>query len=283
MFKLQSTPKKVVKSVLFYILLLLIGFLIILPIISVIGTAFKGKSELLTNNNIFPHQFTIENFQQVFATTPFLTYVKNSIVIAVCASLVVAVFSCLAGYAISRYSRHIRFFRYYSSLFLILQMFPGVLVLIPLVLVFTQIHLNDTAFGLTIIYISNNIPFCTWMMSGFFDGIPMEMEEAGRIDGCNVFQTFTKLVEPLSKPGIASIIIYTFIGCWNEFMTANIFLKSQEAKTIPVGLQAFIQQFTIEWGSLMAASVIALIPVLFFLIFMQKYIVAGLTSGAVKG
>ena len=244
MFKLQSTPKKVVKSILFYLLLLVIGFLIVLPIISVIGTAFKGKAEILTNNNLFPHQFTLENFYRVFETTPFLLYVKNSVLIAVSASLIVAVFSCLAGYAISRYSRRIRFFRYYSSLFLILQMFPGVLVLIPLVLVFTQVHLNDTVLGLTIIYISSNIPFCTWLISGFFDGIPIEMEEAGQIDGCNVFQTFIKLVVPLSKPGIASIIIFTFIGCWNEFMTANIFLKTQQMKKNTFGLQAFNQQFT---------------------------------------
>jgi ABC-type glycerol-3-phosphate transport system permease component len=120
-------------------------------------------------------------------------------------------------------------------------------------------------------------------MSGFFEGIPMEMEEAGVIDGCNRWQVFGKLVLPLSKPGVASAAIFTFINSWNEYMMANIFVKNDNMRTLPVGLTMYIQQFTSEWGSLMAASTITLIPAALFLIFAQKYVVQGLTAGAVKG
>lgn len=275
--------KRFLKTFGFYLLLTIIVLIISLPLINMVGSSFKSTREILNNNNIFPEVFTWENYRNVLNRTPFLTYVRNSIIVAVLTAVVVGITSCLAGYAIARYRNHIRAFRYFSKLFLILQMFPAVLLMIPLVLVFIKVGLSDSLFGISLIYIAFNIPFCTWMISGFFEGIPVEMEEAAQIDGCTVFQSFYKLAVPLSLPGIASIMIYAFIGAWNEYMMANIINKSVNMKTLPVGLQSFILQFDTDWGSLMAASVLAIIPAMFFIIFMQKYIVAGLTAGAVKG
>ncbi|MCR1841216.1 carbohydrate ABC transporter permease [Murimonas intestini] len=275
--------KRIFKTIGFYLLLTIIVLFISLPLINMVGSSFKSTREILNNNNIFPEVFTWENYRNVLNRTPFLTYVRNSVVVAVLTAVVVGITSCLAGYAIARYQRHIRAFRYFSKLFLILQMFPAVLLMIPLVLVFIKVGLSDSLLGISLIYIAFNIPFCTWMISGFFEGIPVEMEEAAQIDGCTVFQSFCKLAVPLSLPGIASIMIYAFIGAWNEYMMANVINKSAEVKTLPVGLQSFILQFDTDWGSLMAASVLAIIPAMLFIIFMQKYIVAGLTAGAVKG
>ena len=263
---MMKMKKKNWKQVLLYVVLGIVVFLINLPIINMVGSSLKNKQELFTNNNLFPYKPTVENFANVLERTPFFRYVINSFLVAV----VVAV-SVMA------------IFRYYSNLFLILQMFPGVLLMIPLVLVFSKAGLGDSLQGLILIYISSNIPFCTWMISGFFDGIPIEMEEAAQIDGCNAIQCFLRLVLPLSSPGIASIVIFTFINSWNEYMMANVILKNQNLRTLPLGLQTFIMQFDTDWGSLMAASTMTIIPVVLFLIFMQKHIVSGLTAGAVKG
>lgn len=272
-----------IKGILFYLVLVLTGFLINLPIINMAGSALKDKKEIFTNNNLFPHHPTLDNFTHVLSTTPYLRYVMNSLLVAVTASVIVAVVSCFAGYAIARYSRKIRFFRHYSSLFLLLQMFPGVLLMIPIVVLLSDIGMGDSLNGLMLVYVSANIPFCTWMISGFFEEIPSEIDEAAKIDGCNSFQSFIRIVVPLSSSGIASIMIYTFINCWNEYMMANVILKSQDLRTLPLGLQTFIMQFDTDWPSLMAASTMTILPVMFFLIFMQKHIVSGLTAGAVKG
>ncbi|MBS5064117.1 MAG: carbohydrate ABC transporter permease [Hungatella hathewayi] len=279
----MRSMKRKLKTVLFYLTLTVVVFLINLPIINMVGSSMKNKQELFTNNHLFPYKPTVENFANVLERTPFFRYVVNSLLVAVVVAVSVMVISCLAGYAISRYSKRIKLFRYYSNLFLILQMFPGVLLMIPLVLVFSKAGLADSLGGLILIYISSNIPFCTWMISGFFDGIPIEMEEAAQIDGCNAIQCFLRLVLPLSSPGIASIVIFTFINSWNEYMMANVILKNQNLRTLPLGLQTFIMQFDTDWGSLMAASTMTIIPVVFFLVFMQKHIVSGLTAGAVKG
>ena len=127
------------------------------------------------------------------------------------------------------------------------------------------------------------MPFAIWLLAGFFEGFPKEIEESGRIDGCSKFQVFRFLVIPVSSPGLASAAIFTFINSWNEFMIANVFIQSDSQKTLPLGLTNFILQFGSEWGSLMAAATITIIPVSIFLVFTQKYIVQGLTAGAIKG
>lgn len=275
--------KKRIKNLVFYVVLLLIGFLINLPIINMVGSAFKSDKEIFTNNNILPHHPTTENFSKVLSTTPYFKYVLNSLMVAVVVAVIVAIVSSLAGYALARYTNIIRFFRHYSKLFLLLQMFPGVLLMVPIVVLLSGVGLGDSLWGLILVYISTNIPFCTWMISGFFEEIPSELDEAAKIDGCNMFQSFIKIVVPLSKSGIASIMIFTFINCWNEYMMANVILKSQDLRSLPLGLQTFIMQFDTDWSSLMAASTMTIIPVMLFLIFMQKHIVSGLTAGAVKG
>lgn len=266
-----------------YVLLILLVTIINLPVINMFGVSLKGPEEIMTNNGLFPRNPTFANFTGVFEKSNILLYFKNSFFVACVVTVLTAIVAALAGYAISRYKRKYRWLNQYGNLLLIMQMFPTILMLIPLFIIFKTIGLSDSEWAIILLYMTFSLPFCTWMMSGFFDGIPIELDEAGRVDGCSVFQTFIKLIIPVSGPGLASVSIFTFIYCWNEYMLASVFLKKEQLKTLPIGIQIFTQQFSKEWGFLMAASVITVIPVTLFLIFMQKYLVAGLTAGAVKG
>lgn len=271
------------KTILIVFFMIIVLFIMTIPILNMIGTSLKTEAEILTNNNLFSTNITFEHYIDVFQKTPFLSYMYNSFVIAVSVTLLCTIVSALAGYAISRYKSRIRFFKIYLDLLLVLQMFPVILMLIPLFMLFKFYGLSSTRISAILIYGTFALPFSIWMLSGFFDGIPNELEEAGVIDGCSQFQCFIRLILPISSPGIASVAIFTFLNCWNEYLLASIFLKREEIRTLQLGLQNFIQQFHIDWGSLTAAATITIIPAVFFLIFLQKYIVRGLTSGAVKG
>lgn len=266
-----------------YFLLILLVVVVDLPIINMLGVSLKSAAEIMTNNSLFSKKPTLESYIGVFEKSNILLYFKNSFVTAAAVTILTAIVAALAGYAISRYRKKYKMLDRYSNVLLVMQMFPTILMLIPLFVIFKTIGLSNSKWSIILLYMTFSLPFCTWMMSGFFDGIPIELDEAGRVDGCSVFQTFRKLILPVSGPGLASVSIFTFIYCWNEYMLASVFLKSEQLKTLPVGIQIFTQQFSKEWGLLMAASVITVIPVTLFLIFMQKYLVAGMTAGAVKG
>lgn len=274
---------KKVKNCIPVVVLFVFLLIILLPVISMVGAAFKNSSEILTSNSLFTRQPTLENFRKIFVTTNFGGYIKNSAVIAVSVTVVSTTLASMAGYVISRYQWKYRFFRVYARLLLILQMFPAMLLLIPLYSTFTKLNLVGSKMSVILLYSAFQIPFSVWLLQSFFTGTPIEVEESGLIDGCSSFQVFYKLIVPISSPGIASAAIFNFIYCWNEYTFANVFLKNDNIRTLPVGLSYFIQQFTAEWGSLMAASTLAVVPVAFFLIFMQKYVIQGLTAGAVKG
>ena len=256
---------------------------ILLPVVFLVLTSFKPTTEIMLDNALIPRHVTIENYFAVLNTTSFPIYIKNSLVVALTVSVYASAIASMAGYAVARYRRRHRALDLFARMLLLLQMFPLVLSVIPLYRTFQTFGLIDSLRSLILANGTFSLPFSIWLMSGFFEGIPVEMEEAGVIDGCSRWQVFWRLVLPLSKPGVASAAIFTFINSWNEYMMANIFVKNDNMRTLPVGLAMYIQQFTSEWGSLMAASTITLIPAALFLIFAQKYVVQGLTAGAVKG
>jgi ABC-type glycerol-3-phosphate transport system permease component len=162
-------------------------------------------------------------------------------------------------------------------------MFPLILALIPLFIIFKDAGLVNTYYSVILVYTVLNLAFATWMFEGFFDAIPRELEEAAFVDGCSRFRTLTRIVLPLSGPGTAAVTIFTFLLCYNEFLIASIFLRDPNTMTIPVGIQMFMQQYSTDWGSLMAAASLASIPTIIFFLFVQKYMVQGVVAGAVKG
>ena len=264
------------------LILIFFFLLVVLPIYWIVVTSFKSSGEILDLNNItyFPKAFTWKNYTDLFEQFNYGILLKNSLLVSVASALVVTVFSMLGGYSLARYK-----FRGKQTVvlfFLITQMIPGILVIIPLYLIFSKMGLINTHVGLFIFYVTANLPFCVITMRSFFERIPVTLEEAARVDGCTKMQSLFKIVFPIMFPGIVSVFVFGFIGAWNELIAGSIFISTPEMWTIPVGLKTLIGKYNVEWGLLMAGGVMALLPTAVMFAAMQKFIVEGMTAGAVK-
>jgi ABC-type glycerol-3-phosphate transport system permease component len=266
-----------------HICLIVFGFFLNLPVISMLGTALKGRNGALRDISLipFPAKWDFSAFKVVLFYSNFPKNLYNSLCVAILVTSICITIASLTGYAISRFRG--RVFKLYGTLLLILQIFPGVLLLLPLFILFSNMKLNNTLYCLVLAYTATNLAFSTWMMSGFFDSIPKELEEAGMVDGCTRFQTYYRIILPTSLPGIATVGIFTFINSWNEYTLASVLVQKQAMQTMTVGLQVFVQQFTSDWATLIAASSLAVFPTLIILFVAQKYLIQGMTAGAVKG
>lgn len=255
---------------------------IVLPIYWIAATSFKTSGEILDLNNVtyYPHKVTTENYTGLFSQYNYLTLLTNSLIVSVTSAFVITLLSMLGGYALARYK-----FKGKSAVilfFLVTQMIPGILVIIPLYLRFSEMGLINTHLGLFIYYVTVNLPFCLVTMRSFFERIPVTLEEAARVDGCNKMQSLFKIVLPIMFPGIVSVFVFGFIGAWNELIAGSIFISTPDMWTIPVGLKTLIGKYNVEWGLLMAGGVMALLPTAVMFAAMQKFIVEGMTAGAVK-
>lgn len=273
--------KKIMAGAAMYALLGLLASLVLIPVLWMVSTAFKSYGETIAKPpRWIPQQISFEAFGRLWSEYPFGTYFKNSFVI-VLFSMAVSVFaSCLAGYGLTRFR-----FRGRNSLMtfiLVTQMFPSVMLLVPFYSIIGKMHLLDTHLGLILVYISFTVPFCTWTMLGFFRALPLDLDEAARIDGCNSWQCFGRIILPLTLPGIASTSIYAFITSWNEYMFAFILTSRPEMKTLSVGIAEMNGFQQVRWNDMMAASLMASLPLILLFVCLQKYFVSGLTSGAVK-
>ncbi len=271
-----------VKKWLLSLLMLLLVFIIDYPVFAIFLNAFRSTAEILSSTNIIPQHPTLENFAYLNDRTNFWGFFISSIIVASLGTVVSIICAAAAGYTLSRYHLR-RFARGYSRALMIVQMFPLILALIPLFIIFHDAGLVNTYWSVILVYTVLNLPFATWMFEGFFDAIPRELEEAGFVDGCSRFKALTRIVLPLSGPGTAAVTIFTFLLCYNEFLIASIFLRDPDTMTIPVGIQMFMQQYATDWGSLMAAASLAAVPTIVFFLFVQKYMVQGVVAGAVKG
>lgn len=264
------------------LILIFFFLLVVLPIYWIVVTSFKSSGEILNLNNItyFPEVFTWKNYTDLFEQFNYGVLLKNSLLVSVASALVVTVFSMLGGYSLARYK-----FKGKQTIilfFLVTQMIPGILVIIPLYIIFSKMGLINTHIGLFIFYVTANLPFCVITMRSFFERIPVTLEEAARVDGCTKMQSLFKIVFPIMFPGIVSVFVFGFIGAWNELIAGSIFISTPEMWTIPVGLKTLIGKYNVEWGLLMAGGVMALLPTAVMFAAMQKFIVEGMTAGAVK-
>ncbi len=262
-------------------LMLVIVIVVNLPIILMILNSFRSTEEILSSGSILPESPSLDNFRYLTERTSFWTYFTNSIVIAIGGTAVTIVLAGLAGYALSRYRSPV--ITIYSRGLLMVQMFPLILMLIPLFILFRELNLINTRTSVVLLYSVVHLPFATWMFKAFFDSIPRDLEEAAQVDGSSRFGAFWRIVLRLSGPGIAAVTIFSFLFSYNEFLIASIFLRDEDKMTVPVGVQMFMQQFGADWGSLMAASTLAMLPTVIFFLFVQKYMVYGAVAGAVKG
>lgn len=266
-----------------YLLLIVVSLFALIPIVYMLSTAFKSISEILTASRatLFPAEFSTEGFQNMWTKYPFLTYVKNSLIVVLISTAVAVLFSTLAGYGFSRFN-----FRGRGALLmfiLVTQMFPSVMLYVPYYKLLSLVGLSNTHTGMTLVYIGSVIPFCSWMMYGFFNSISRELDEAAMIDGCGRLRTFWQIVMPLTLPGLISTTVYAFIQGWNEYMFAMIFTNSDALRTLPVAIGQMSKSYSVYWNELMAASVLSSLPLLIMFMFLQRYFISNMTGGAVKG
>lgn len=274
-------PGTIVTGVVTHTLLILITLFAISPLAWAMSSAFKSNREILTGLNFFPENPTLSNFRFVLSGTEFPTWLKNSLLVAFGTTLLALLIGSLGGYALSRW--RFRGQAIYGNTLLIVQMFPGVMLAIPLFLLLSQYGLIDTLWALLVTYLTFALAFSVWMLKGYFDAIPREIEEAALIDGANQLQVLWRIVLPLAGPGITTVAVFTFLLAWNEFFFAYVFLVSEDKYTLSIGMYSFIQQFTTQWGNIMAAGTLTTLPVLVFFFVLQRTLTRGLVSGAMKG
>lgn len=278
----RSTKKRIIGAVRFVILAFFF-LLVVLPIYWMVITSFKTNPEIINAQHItyYPHTVTMENYESLFSMLDYGVYLKNSVIITLATAVVVVILSIFGGYGLARFT-----FKGKGSVlifFLLTQMIPSILVIIPLYVAFAKMGLINTHFALFIFYTVTNLPFCVITMRSFFERIPYVLEEAAYVDGCSKMETLREIVLPVMFPGIVAVFVFAFIGAWNELIAGTIFINTPDMWTIPVGLKSLVGKYSVQWGALMAGGVLALLPSGIMFVFVQKYVVEGLTAGAVKG
>ncbi|MBI9095431.1 MAG: carbohydrate ABC transporter permease [Sphaerochaeta sp.] len=257
--------------------------LVLMPIYWMAITSLKTNSEIINAQEVtyYPHEFTLENYVQLFQLYDYNRMLFNSVVVSVSTGLSITMLSIFGGYGLARYT-----FRGKDSMllfFLVTQMIPGILVIIPLYVIFSKLGLINTRFSLFLFYLIANLPFCVITMRSFFERIPYSLEEAAYVDGCSKMKTLFRIILPIMFPGIVAVFVFAFIGAWNELIAGTIFINTSNLWTVPVGLKSLIGKYDVKWGVLMAGGMGALLPTAIMFAFMQKFVVEGLTAGAVKG
>ena len=276
----MNIKTKDIRKALLFVLAVVLMLIAIIPVIWFVLVSFQPKDVAQAGGMTFHFQPTLENYVNVFSKMNYLKFIKNSLIVCGCSTLLVVLLASLTSYALTR--RKTEFTNSLSWWILSNKMFPPIAIVIPIYLVMSKIHLLDTYVGLILVYLAANLPYAVWMLISFFDDIPISLDEAGRIDGCTNLQILQKVVFPLAGPGILSTGIFVFVLTWSEFLMA-LLLTGTNTKTLPVAIAAFITDRGIEWGSMAAAGTALIIPLAIMFYSIQKYLVRGLAFGAVKG
>ena len=278
----QSKLRRTLNSIGLYGAVFLYHAFAIFPIYWTVKISVTPQNLLYSEGiRLWPSRTTFANYTSVLRATDFPRYFINSMIVSVSTALIVTAVASLAGYALSRFQ--FRGKTWVSLVLLLTQTFPLVMVIPPIFRIMSQMGLTDNLYGLIIIYTAFNIAFATFLMQSFFDGVPRDLEEAAMIDGCTRVMALRRIILPLTLPGMGATVAFVFTAAWSELLFALMLINSDSQKTFSVGLLTFIGKFAVDWGQMMAASIMALIPVCIFFMFLQRYLVTGLTAGAVKG
>jgi ABC-type glycerol-3-phosphate transport system permease component len=276
-----------IQTALVYILTIIACIIALMPFLWMISTSFKDRSEIFTYPPvIIPREPTLEAYtglmdQSIFANAGFIDFTKNSLFVSLFTAFSSVTMASLAGFSMSRFRFRGSSFLRYSIL--LSQMLPGALLLIPLYLFVNSLGLIDSHWSLILAYTSFTLPYCTYILKGYFESIPADLDEAAMVDGCTRIGALFRVVMPLAAPGIVVTLTSAFIMAWNEFMFAMTFLNTYPQWTLPLALGSFRGQYLVDWGFLFAASTLVTLPVLVLFLLLQKWLAAGFVSGAVKG
>ncbi|OIS93287.1 carbohydrate ABC transporter permease [Brucella cytisi] len=230
---------------------------------------------------LWPSRMTFDHFGHVLNNSSFPLFFRNSLIVSGSTAIIVTLLASLSGYALSRFNFRAKY--WIVALMLLTQMFPLVMLIAPIYKIMAPLGLTNSLIGLIIVYSAFNVPFATFLMQSFFDGIPKDLEEAAKIDGATQFMAFRQIILPLTLPGIAATLGFVFTAAWSELLFALMLISGNDSATFPVGLLSFVSKFSVDFGQMMAAGVLALIPACLFFFLIQRYLVQGLTAGAVKG
>ena len=261
--------------------------IICLPGLWIVLSSLRPTVEIMAKPPVWiPEQISFDAYVAMFSGigqggVPVIDYFRNSIIIAVTSTVIALAVGMAGGYAFARYR-----FRGKSGIFLgfmLTRTVPGIALSLPLFFVYARLGIIDTHFGMILAYVALNVPFTVWLIDGYFRQVPKDLAEAAQIDGCTRWQAFWQVEFPLARPGIASAGIFAFLTSWNEFALASQLTRSTASKTLPVGLLDYTAEFTIDWRGMCALAVIMIVPALTLTFLVQKHLVSGLTSGAVKG
>ena len=264
-----------------FLLTLACAALVVFPYYWMFVSSASTQSLFQWPPRIIPDELSLGAYEKIFAERPLLQWLQNTALVSVSTAIFCTVVSVNAGYALSRFK--IRLTGGFSLLIMFSQMLPAALIVVPLYVIFRQLGLYNSLIGLAIADSAFVLPLATWLMKGFFDRIPIDLEEQAQIDGCGRVAAFYRVTLPLAAPGLVVVTVMSFISAWDEFFLARTLISSQSNWVLSVALTSFEGQYTIAWNEMMAASVIFALPAACFFLLVQRYLVSGMTSGAVKG
>lgn len=276
--RLRWTPGRV----LVHAFLVLFTLATVYPIVQIITVSLRPNDQLYsTSLAIIPAGASLEAYRVMLFEKPFLRWLLNSFLVSAAVTLFGVTLASTAAYALSRYRFPGR--KAVMSVFLLTQMFPATMTMLPLYILLRSLHLLDQFAGLALAYTATALPFCVWTMRGYYQTIPVELEQAALLDGCSPWQAFTKVTLPLAAPALSITALFSFMAAWSEFMVARIVISRQAMYTLPLGLESLAGQFQTEWANYAAGSLIVCVPVMVLFVVLNRAIVGGLALGSVKG
>jgi multiple sugar transport system permease protein len=267
-----------------YTLLALASMASLAPVYWMLTISLKSEADHFASPpKWFVFSPTLEHYKDAFVVRPFGQYLITSAIVALLSTALALLIGTLAAYALARFEMRFKLNRRLSLWILSTRMFPPIVTIVPLFLMMRELRLINTIAALVIVYTAFNLPFVVWMMRGFFNEVPREMEEAAMVDGDSRLGALWRVVLPLVKPGLAATAVFCLIMSWNEFLFALVLTQTEAAMTLPIGIAGRVTQYEIKWGVMSAAGVVAMLPILIFALSVQRYLVRGLSLGAVKG